>query len=99
MPFSKSFPKQSKTSTYPQWEEVTLTEAEEKAEEERARSENVNLFKECIEDAKSILIGKGLNESNSDIIKVAVALFEKRASHTVYWKESKAKDKFDEMFK
>ena len=99
MPFSKSFPKQSKTSTYPQWEEVTLTEAEEKAEEERARSENVNLFKECIEDAKSILIGKGLNESNSDIIKVAVALFEKRASHSVYWKENKAKGKFDQMFK
>lgn len=98
MPFSKSFPKQSKTSTYPQWEEVTLTEAEEKAEEERARSENVNLFKECIEDAKSILIGKGLNESNSDIIKVAVALFEKRASHSVYWKENKAKEKFDQMF-
>ena len=96
MPFSKSFPKKGKTG-YPQWEEVTLTDAEEKAEEERARSENINLFKECIEDAKSILIGKGLNESNSDIIRVAVALFEKRASHEVYWKENKAKEKFDEM--
>ena len=28
----------------------------------------------------------------------AISLFEKRASHVVYWKESKAKEKFDEMF-
>ena len=98
MPFSKSFPKHSKTSTYPQWEEITLTEEEEKEVEQKSKEENIKLFKECIEDAKSILIGKGLNESNSDIIKVAVALFEKRSSHEVYWKENKAKEKFDEMF-
>jgi len=98
MTFSKSFPKQSKTSTYPQWEEVTLTDAEEKEQEEKSRVENIRLFKECVDDAKSILIGKGLNESSSDIIKAAIALFEKRASHGIYWKENKAKEKFDEMF-
>ena len=62
MPFSKSFPKQSKTSTYPQWEEVTLTDAEEKEAAQKSREENIKLFKECINDAKSILIEKGLNE-------------------------------------
>ena len=45
MPFSKSFPRQSKTSTYPQWEEVTLTDAEEKLEENKSRTENIKLMK------------------------------------------------------
>lgn len=98
MQFSKSFPKQSKTSAYPQWEEITLTEEEEKAVEQKSRQENINLFKQCIEDAKYLLIGKGLNESDSGIIGVAIALFEKRASHEIYWKENRAKEKFDEMF-
>jgi len=56
------------------------------------------LFKECIEDAKSVLIEKGINESDLGIINVATALFEKRSSHEIYWKENKAKEKFDEMF-
>lgn len=98
MPFSKSFPKTSKTSAYPQWEEITLTEEEEKAVEQKSKDENIKLFKECINDAKSILIEKGLNESNSDILNAAIALFEKRASHTIYHKENKAKEKFDEIF-
>jgi len=98
MAFSKSFPKQSKTSTYPQWEEITLTDAEEKEQEQKSRVENIKLFKGCLEEAKSILIEKGINESGSDIINVAIALFEKRASHEIYWKENKAKEKFDEMF-
>jgi len=98
MPFSKSFPKQSKTSSYPQWEEISLTDEEEKAVEQKSKEENIKLFKECIEDAKSIVIEKGLNESSSDIINVAIALFEKRSSHGVYLKENKAKEKFDEMF-
>ncbi|MAE42372.1 hypothetical protein CMO93_01260 [Candidatus Woesearchaeota archaeon] len=98
MPFSKSFPKQSKTSTYPQWEEVTLTDEEEKAEEDKARNENIKLMKECIDDAKSILIEKEFKDCQRDITNITIALFEKRASHTVYWKESKAKEKFDGMF-
>lgn len=98
MPFSKSFPKTSKTSPYPQWEEIALTDAEERGVDQKSKGENIKLFRECIEDAKSILIEKGLNESDSDIINVAIALFEKRASHTIYHKENKAKEKFDEMF-
>ena len=98
MPFSKSFPKQSKTSTYPQWEEVTLTDTEEKAEEQNARVDNIRLMKECIDDAKAMMQEKGLKDYQTDLIHMAIALFEKRASHSVYWKESKAKEKFDEMF-
>ena len=98
MPFSKSFPKQSKTSSYPQWEEITLTDAEEKLEEAKARNENIKLMKDCIDDAKAIMQEKGLKDYQTDIINMAIALFEKRASHSVYWKESKAKERFDEMF-
>lgn len=98
MPFSKSFPKTSKTSTYPQWEEVSLTEEEEKAVEQISKAENIKLFKECIGDAKAIVEEKGLKDYQTDIICIAVSLFEKRASHEVYWKENKAKEKFDEMF-
>lgn len=98
MAFSKSFPKQSKTSAYPQWEEITLTNEEERQEEGKARSENIRLFKECVEDARSIMKEKGLKDYQTDLVNIATALFEKRASHVVYWKESKAKEKFDEMF-
>ena len=98
MPFSKSFPKTSKTSAYPQWEEITLTDAEEKEVEEKSREENIKLFKECIEDAKKIMQEKSLKDYQTDLIHIAISLFEKRASHSIYWKESRAKEKFDEMF-
>jgi len=98
MPFSKSFPKTSKTSTYPQWEEVSLTEEEEKAEEQKSREANIHLLKECLDDAVKIMKEKGLSENETELIKIAISLFEKRASHEVYWKENKAKEKFDAMF-
>ena len=95
MPFSKSFPKTSKTSTYPQWEEVFLTEEEEKEEERKCRKENIKIMKECIDDAKDIIKEKNLKDYQTDLISLAISLFEKRASHSIYWKESKAKEKFD----
>ena len=98
MGFSKSFPRTVEGSTYPTWEEIKLTEKEEKEEEVRCRKENISLMKECIEDAKEVMKDKSLKDFQSDLIKVAISLFGKRASHAVYWKESKAKDKFDEMF-
>ena len=99
MPFSKSFPKTSKASVYPQWEEIFLTEEEEKLVEQESRKENILLFKECIEDAKKLMQEKDLKDYQTDLISIAAELFEKRASHSIYWKESKAKEKFDKMFK
>jgi hypothetical protein len=99
MAFSKSFPKQSKTSTYPQWEEVALSDAEERLEEDKARVENIRLMKECIADAAAIVKEKNMKDYQTDIIHLAISLFEKRASHSIYWKESKAKEKFDALFK
>ncbi len=95
MAFSKTFPKTVKGSSYPRWEEVFLTEEEEILEEQKARSGNVELIKQCIEDGKKIFQEKELKPFQSDLIRLAVALFEKRASHTVYYKERKAKEKFD----
>ena len=95
MTFSKSFPRTLEGTNYPRWEEVFLTEFEEKEVEEKARAENVRLMKECLDDAKNIMAEKNLKEYQSDLIALAISLFEKRASHEVFWKESKAKEKFD----
>ncbi len=99
MVFSKSFPKTIEGSTYPRWEEVFLTDEEEQDIERKAREESIKIMKECIDDAKALIEEKGFKGFKEDILKVAVPLFEKRASHTVYWKESKCKEKFDEVNK
>jgi len=94
MAFSKSFPRAVKGSP-PVWEEISLTAAEEKEQEQLSKEENKRLMEECIDDARDIARKKQLKEYQTDITNIAIALFEKRASHLVYWKESKAKEKFD----
>ena len=96
--FSKTFPRTIEGSNYPRWEEVFLSDGEERAVEEKVRVQNIELMKECLRDANLLLQEKKLDFSHPDVINVAIALFEKRASHAVYAKESKAKEKFDEMF-
>ncbi len=98
MAFSKSFPRTLENSTYPRWEEIYLSDEEENKTESECRNENLILMKECIDDAKKLFSDKNLKEYQSDIINLAISLFEKRASHSVYWKEAKAKNKFDEMY-
>jgi len=98
MAFSKSFPRATEKSSYPQWEEIFLNKEEETAQEKKCREQNIVLMKECIEDAKKIFVDKKLKDFQSDVIKLAISLFEKRASHEVYWKENKAKEKFDGLF-
>ena len=95
MAFSKTFPKTIEGSSYPVWQEIFLSEEEEKQVEERCRRKNFLLLDQCLDDAKSLAIKKGMNNDET-ISKLAVALFEKRASHEVFWKESKAKEKFDQ---
>lgn len=97
MVFSKSFPREVKGSAYPKWEETEISDEEEKKVEEEARKENTELMKQCIDDAKKIIQEKDLKEYQTDLISMAISLFEKRASHIVYWKESKCKEKFDKL--
>ena len=95
MAFSKGFPRRMKGQAYPIWEDVFLSEAEEKLEESKAREENIRLLKECLHDAQEILKDTKLKDFQTNAVQMAIALFEKRASHSVYWKERKAKEKFD----
>ncbi|MBN1792486.1 hypothetical protein JW826_02270 [Candidatus Woesearchaeota archaeon] len=94
MAFSKSFPKRSDKSVYPRWDDVFLSKDEELSVEKSCREENVRLMRECIKDAGQIIADSRLKDYQTDLIHVAIALFEKRASHVVFWKENKAKDKF-----
>ena len=95
MSFSKSFPRTIKGSSYPQWEEIFLSDKEEEKIEDKAKQENLKLMKESLDEAKNIFKGKQLKDFQTDIVRMAIALFEKKSSHVVYWKESKCKEKFD----
>jgi hypothetical protein len=97
MSYSKSFPRTLSGSTYPQWEEIFLTEEEEREAEESCREENKHLMVQCVDDAKELMQQKGLKDYQSDLIVLAKTLFDKRASHAVYWKERRAKEKFDRL--
>ena len=99
MTFTKSFPKKSNKSVYPNWEEIVLTEEEEKLIMQKARNENIGLMKECIDDAKKLFSDKNLKDFQSDIIHTAISLFEKRSSHEIFYKENLAKEKFDRISK
>lgn len=98
MAFSKSFAKTTDKSIYPKWVEVFLTEEEELEEERKCREENIRIMRECIADARKIFASEKMKGYETSIISMAIALFEKRASHSVYWKESKAKEKFDKEY-
>lgn len=98
MSFSKSFPRTTEKSTYPVWEEVYLSDAEERDVEEKLKIENLELMKECIEDAKKLISEKGMKDFQSDVVRMAISLFERRASHAVHKKDEKAKEKFDEKY-
>jgi hypothetical protein len=99
MAFSRRFPRDVKGSPYPSWEEVYLSDDEEKRLEEQQRTGNVALMRECIHDAKQLVAQEQLKDFQSDVIHLAIALFEKRASHSVYWKEEAAKEKFDRAYR
>ena len=99
MSFSKSFPRMTEKSSYPVWEEILLTNDEEKHIEKLANSENINIMKRCFQDAKKLISEENLKTYQKNIVEVAIALFSKNASHSVYWKEAKCKEKFDEKFK
>ena len=96
MAFSKTFPRTLPGSNYPVWEEIFLTEEEEKQVEENCRRANFLVLDESIGSAKALAIKNGMN-NDENIVNLAIALFEKRASHEVFWKESKAKEKFDSI--
>lgn len=97
MTFVKRFPKTSDKSAYPIWIEISLTAEEEEQAEQKCRKENAKLMSHCLEDARQIIHKHKLLESQINIIETAKALFEKRASHEIYYKEELAREKFDKQ--
>ena len=98
MAFSKTFPRTTKESSYPTWEEVYLSDEEEKEVEEKCKREHFAILDECLRDAHAVAIKNAIN-TEENVTKLAITLFEKRASHAVFWKANKAKEKFDRTFK
>jgi hypothetical protein len=98
MAYSKTFPRTIKGSAYPVWEEIFLTDSEEAETEQESRYENIQLMKECIKDADRLINETGLKKFQSNLLSIAIALFDKRASHTIHHKENRAKAKFDSLF-
>lgn len=95
MVFGKRYPKDKPGSNFPEWVEIQLTEEEEREIEEKARQENIRLMKQCLDDATSLLKDKGFRDYDNNRIEIAKTLFDKLASHSVYWKEAECKDRFD----
>lgn len=96
--FFKTFPRNIEGSAYPRWEEISLTAEEEREAEELCRQEQKALFLQCLAEAKQLLHEQGLKDYQSDLVALSTALFEKRASHVIFYKENKAKEKFDVLF-
>ena len=74
MSFSKSFPRTVKGSPYPRWEEVFISEEEERSEEDKCRVENLRIMDQCIEDAKKIMANKSLKPYQTDLVNTAIAV-------------------------
>ncbi|MFW5745955.1 MAG: hypothetical protein ACOCWQ_00200 [Nanoarchaeota archaeon] len=96
MVFSKRFPYTENDSNYTRWEEVDLSSDEESRVSSQCRQENIDLMSQCIDDAREIILKQGMKVFDANIIQIALGLFEKRASHEVYFKEACAKQKFDQ---
>ncbi|RME31977.1 hypothetical protein D6789_00975 [Candidatus Woesearchaeota archaeon] len=99
MAFSRRFPRDVKGSNYPVWEEVYLSDEEEEQIDKEQRDANLQLFRESIADARKLLAVESQGPvSERDVLRVAATLFDKRASHLVYWKEQRTKEKFDKAY-
>ncbi len=99
MAFSRRFPRDVKGSPYPVWEEVYLSTEEEAKLEQDARENGLKVMRECLHDAEEIVKGQGMKDFQTNVVQLAISLFEKRASHAVYWKEEAVKDKFDKAYR
>ena len=95
MTFKKAFRNTSDKSVYPNWVEVELTSDEEKKAVDEAHAEQLKTMLQCVDDASVIADEKDLSEHERT--HLAVALFDKRASHDVFYKENHAREKFDDM--
>ncbi|MBW2964305.1 hypothetical protein KY363_02495 [Candidatus Woesearchaeota archaeon] len=93
MVFSKSFPRETQDGST-RWEEMFLSAQEEREREQVARQENLFLIRQCIADARNVLKDEKMMDMQSHVLSIAMALFKKRSSHAVFYKEELCKEKF-----
>ena len=93
--FSKSFCKHVEGSVHGKWVEVTLNDEEEREVEKAAGAENAKIFARCLDEARNVIAEKKLKSYQSDVISIAIALFEKQGRHSRYWKENRCREKLD----
>jgi len=93
MVYSKKFLKDSADGSQ-HWQEILLSEHEERECEQRARKENLYLVRKCIADARNVVKDERLMDMQSHVLSIALALFKKRASHCAYYKEEECAKKF-----
>lgn len=96
MTFTKRFPKDIATSPYPQWIEVTLSDEEERSVEESVRKQHAKLLVRCVQDAKQVAKSSEVHADPAELVSLAKALFDKQASHVVFHKEARAREKFEQ---
>ena len=95
MAFTKCFPRERPATA---WQEVVLTPQEEQQIEAVAYSQNIHLLERCLLDTLELVRTCGLREQGivvdfSGLCQLSVALFEKSASHVVFFKERACKEK------
>ena len=93
--FRKTYARDIPGSDRPKWEEIILTDQEEREQEEVARQENLYLLRQCIADARNVIKDEELKDFQGHVIGLATTLFKKRASHAVFFKESKCREIFE----
>ena len=97
----KSFPYNN--GNFTKWVEIKLDNDEIQMEIEQAMEDQINLFEVCIEDAKKIAnrLGNIYGDANKDIdiMEIASQLFQKRASHLIYYLDEACRRKFEEYKK
>jgi len=89
------------------WVDTSLTNSEEVKIEEDAQLEHEQIMENCLKDARRIYyytkmgVRSTLESELSKIddpalyMSIAIALFEKRANHTFFYREQAARNKFE----
>ena len=79
------------------WKDISLSIEEEVEVESSEWNLHDTIMRECLTDATKILRSKEVEVTPMTTINLAVALFDKRASHVQYGREAKAREKFETM--
>ena len=75
------------------YEDIFLSAMEEREQEQVARQEHLYLIRQCLADARNVIKDEKLMDMQSHVLSIALALFKKRASHSIEYKSELCVDK------